>query len=121
MNFLLDASFLVSAVRFKVDIIGELSKFSRPELFILSSVVEELEKIGDGRGKDAAYGRTGLDIIKKLKAEIIQSQSESADEEMVKLSGDFIVCTADKKLAAKIRKSGNRVVSIRQKKYLEMV
>lgn len=122
MKFLLDASFLVSAVRFKVDVTGELSRFGRPEPCILDAVVEELKRIASGRGKDAACARTAMEFIGKHEVEVIPSEEPVADSSMLELSGKgFIVCTADRELLRKIRKSGGKAVSIRQGRYLELV
>lgn len=121
MKFLLDTNFLISIVSFKIDMIDELSKFGKPELFVLSFVVNELKKIVRKGGKSSIYGKIALELIKRNDIRILQSK-ENVDEEMVKLSKNgFIICTIDKKLSKTIRKDGKRIVSIRQRKYLELV
>ena len=120
VRFLLDTNFLMIPGQFKVDIFAELEKFGKPELYILDTTIKELEKISKGRGSDAKAARLALELVKMKNIKMVQAQNKSTDREILRLAfeKDFVVCTQDKKLKAKLIKMGSRVVTMRQKKFL---
>jgi rRNA-processing protein FCF1 len=122
MKFLLDTNFLMVPGRFHVDIFREMERFGKPELFTLDLVVKELGKIAKGgRGKQAFYAKFGIFLIQERDIGILESQEKQADKEILRLSKEgYAVCTQDKALTLKVRKSGGRVVFLRQGKYLEI-
>lgn len=120
MKFLLDTSFLISALRFKVDILSELMKFGKPELYTLHSVVSELAKISSSSGKNGKNALLALSFVNK-KVKIIEDVNRTnTDESIIKIAKDkeFIVCTQDSELKKKLKKIGVSIITIRQKKYL---
>ena len=120
MKFLLDTNFVLVPGKFKVDIFSELEKFGKPELFTLDSIIIELKKLASGKGPDPRTAKLGLIILKKYKVKIIKVMPKKADAGLLELSADgFAVCTLDRELMAKIKKSGGKVITLRQKKYLE--
>jgi rRNA-processing protein FCF1 len=116
MKFLLDTSFLVNAVKFKIDIIFELTKFGKPEIYTIDLVVKELERLAQGKSRDGSAAKVCLSLIKN--AGIIKSSAKNADSGLELLSKRFVVCTQDKELSDRIKSKGASVVMIRQKKYL---
>jgi hypothetical protein len=123
MKFLLDTSFLVSAMEFKIDILYGLMRFGKPELFTLESVVSELKKISSGNGKDAKNASLALVFVEKSVGVIEDvDPGLTTDERIIKVaeSEGFIVCTQDFELKRKLKNIGIPVVIIRQKKYLSM-
>ncbi|MEM7816268.1 MAG: hypothetical protein QXN71_04055 [Candidatus Aenigmatarchaeota archaeon] len=121
MKFLLDANFLMIPGKFRVDILKEMERFGKPELYTLDLVVKELSRISTGGGKEAFSAKMGLLIIQQADIGILETEGKNTDREILKFSEKgFVVCTQDKTLISNIRKRGGRVVFLRQKKYLEM-
>jgi len=120
MKFLLDANFLMIPGKFRVDVFQELEKFGKPELFTIDLVVKELSRLSKAKGKDAFSAKLGLFFIQQKDIGILESQEKKADAELARLSGEYVVCTQDKALTAKIRRKGGRVAFLRQGKYLEI-
>ena len=120
MKFLLDTNFVLVPGKFKVDIFSELAKFGKPELFTLDSIIIELEKLASGKGPDSRATKLGIGLLKKYKVKIVSAASKKADAGLLEFSvAGFAVCTLDRELMAKIKKSGGKVITLRQKKYLE--
>ena len=120
MKILLDTNFLMIPGKFKVDVFSELHKFGRTEIFTLSLVVEELEHISKGKGKDAGNAKLALGLIKKKGIKILKAGGETDSEiERIAAEEDFIVCTQDKELIKKLKMENVQIIHLRQKKYLE--
>lgn len=122
MRFLLDANFLMIPGKFRVDVFRELEKFGKVEAYTPDLVVSELEKLAAKNGKDAAFARVALKIIKQEGVKIIYSEGTNTDSEIKRISagGKFAVCTADKELIKSLKKENIPIITLRQKKYLVM-
>ena len=120
MKFLLDTNFLMIPGKFKVDVFSELEKFGKPELYTVSAVVRELEKLSKSGG-DKPHAKLGLELLRKKGVEVLQTDGYDADMELERtaVEEDFVVCTQDKELIKRLKKEEIRVISLRQKKYLE--
>ena len=112
MKFLLDTNFLVSAIKFRIDINKELEKFGRPELYTLNLVLKELKKIN--------AERIVFEFIGKNRVGTITSKNKETDSEIIRTAKKYgmIVCTQDRRLIKRLKAKGLPVVFIRQKKYL---
>ena len=122
MKFLLDTNFLMVPGKFKVDVFSELTRFGKPELYTLSLVVKELKKAASGKGKDARYAKLGLTLVEKKGLEILPSEGNTDQEiERTAAEQNMVVCTQDRELIRKLKAEEIPVVSLRQKKKLEMV
>ena len=120
MKFLLDTNFLLAQGEFKLDIFSELKKFGLPELYTLDLVVEEIKFLAGGKGRDARNSKLALRMIEEKNIKILKSEMEKTDFELERLSKEgYVVCTQDKKLAKRLVRAGNKVISVRQKRYLE--
>ena len=122
MKFILDTNFLMIPGQFKVDVYEQLRGFGKPDIYVIRQSVAELEKLAKGRGKDAANARIALLLVKREGVRIIPSGKGGADEAIRRLAKreGMVVCTADKKLKAGLRKRGIPVVSLRERKYLAL-
>ncbi|MFQ6020903.1 MAG: PIN domain-containing protein [Candidatus Aenigmatarchaeota archaeon] len=115
MKIILDANFLVDAVRYKVDIFDQLKG---NKLYVLDSIIFELEKITERRTKESTLARIALELIKR-KAKIIKTNKKTADPFLIKYSKKgYAIATHDKVLKNKLKKIGAKVIYIRQKKYV---
>jgi rRNA-processing protein FCF1 len=115
MKILLDTNFLVDIVRFKID----FSELKGNELFVLDSVVEELEKIAEGKGKDSVSARIALELIKGKGLKILKSKERQADLSLLEhAKKGYVIATQDARLKRKLKEVGTKIACIRQKKYV---
>jgi len=119
MKFLLDTNFLLIPAQFHVDVFSELSHFGKPELYTLTLVVKELDKLSRSRGRKAAHARIALLLLKKEGVRILGSPSQTTDAGIVNAARKgFVVCTQDRALIKRLRTEKIPVVTLRQKRYL---
>jgi hypothetical protein len=120
MKILLDTNFLIIPGKNRVDIFSELRAFGRPELFTIGLVREELRKLASESGVSASHARLALELIKKKKVKVLSTGGSDADSELERLAseGDFVVCTQDRELQARLRKEGVAVIYLRQGRLL---
>jgi rRNA-processing protein FCF1 len=106
MKILLDTNFLVTSVKFKIDIFLELKG---NELFVTEPVLDEL----------ATAAKMSLEMIKEKNLKVLESKEKEADMSLLDYGKKgYVVATQDKKLREKLRKAGTRIIYIRQKKYV---
>ena len=110
-TIVLDTSFLLDSVKFKIDVFSELERICdfRYEIAIVDKTLDELKwKPGEKLVKD---------IIKKKNVYILQTANgKYVDELLLGLKQkDLIIATQDKNLKKRLRVP---VIIIRQKKYL---
>ncbi len=120
MDALLDTSFLVAAMENKIDVTAELRKFGRPCIFVLDLVINELNKLSEGRGSDAANARVALDFLRNANATVIKAQSGNTDNKIIEYSmnRNMVVCTIDREMRDRLVRGGMEVITIRQGRYL---
>ncbi len=120
MKMLLDTSFLITAMKGKIDIMGELRKFGKPSLSVLDLVVKELESFSGGRSKRAIHSRLSLQFIAESDVHVIKTRGGHTDSKIITYATnrDMTVCTVDKQLKDTLRRRGAKVITIRQGKYL---
>ena len=130
-KIIIDTNFLISMVRFKIDLFSELQRICdfKYTVFIVNGIVNELEKLAEtGKPKDKIAAMISLELIKKKKIKIIKTPSKNKRVKNVDLlilnlikKGNFIVATQDKELKREIRKKGVPIIALRQKKYLKLI
>lgn len=130
-KIIIDTNFLVSAIRFKVDIFSGFQGICdfKYVVCIVDSTIDELEKLAEtGKPKDKIAARISLELIKKKKISITKIPSKNKRVKNVDLlilnlikKGNFIVATQDKELKSEIRKKGVPIIVLRQKKYLKLI
>jgi len=130
MKVILDTNFLIYSAKQKIDYVEGIEKIVLdPELLILSSVLQELERLKDRgknlKGKDCCA--LALDILKhyinKKRICVLETKGKDADSVIVNLvskNKDFVVATADRELKNKL-KGKARILNIRGKRKLELV
>lgn len=120
-----DASFLMLAAKFHIDVISETERllqrkiqFSVPDI-----VVGELEGLARRPGAAGRDARVALELISARKIRRIQSKEQSnADKALIEASAQpsVIVATADLDLREVIRDRGKPVIIFREKAKLEL-
>jgi len=109
MKILLDTSFLISAIKYKIDFLNELKGH---ELVILEPIKIELEKLIKGKKKGNLEAKIALELIEKNKIKIKKTDIKEADDALA--NENEIVATQDKELKKRLKK----IITIRQKKFL---
>jgi len=116
MKIILDTNFLVSSIKFKIDIFSELKG---NELFVLDNVIKELEKICEGKGKDSISAKLALKLLKTKKIEILKDKKKHTDDSLIYYGKKgYIIATQDIKLKKKLKKKRVKFIYLRQKKYV---
>ena len=118
-DIILDTNFIISAIKYKIDIQEELSRIF-PVLFricVLDSVLIELKKL-------TKSPTTRLEAVLGLKITspfyVIKTENKNVDYSLVELSKNkgVVVATNDKELKEKL---SCPVIVIRNRKYFELI
>lgn len=116
MKVILDANFLVDAVKFGIDLNKDLAG---NEVFVTDSIVFELEKIIKGSSMDSGLARIALIYVKAKGLKILKPKERNTDSSLVEYAKKgYAIATHDKELKKRIKKVKGKVIFIRQKRYL---
>ncbi|MBS3134513.1 hypothetical protein J4214_04755 [Candidatus Woesearchaeota archaeon] len=113
-NIILDTSFILTAIKFRIDIFLELERICifNHKISVIDKTLHEL--------KNKPNGKLALDLIEKKNVNIIKpSEKGIVDDILTKLAGgdkDIIIATQDMDLKKRLKNS--RIITIKQKKYL---
>lgn len=123
VTVLIDTNAFLMASQFKIDLFGEL-KFllGLPRMVVPDVVIQELEGLSKGRGKNAAAARFGLLYAKQC--EIISSSGIGSPDEQIFMSAKDLQCsvvTNDRRLRNQILDAGLPVVTMTGKQKLELI
>lgn len=106
-------------VRNKIFGLEQLKEKLPVEFYTLSRVLIELQ----GLGKNDKKIKREVELVNKIlelnSVRVIDSLMESVDDELVKLSKDYIIATNDKELRIKVHKTGGKTVFIRSLTYID--
>ena len=123
MKILLDTNFLVYCAKQKIDYAEEIINLTKGEIVVLSSVVEELEKLREKarKARDKEAAKFALELLNHNKIKIIKTEEKSADKAITETAnrGD-VVATLDRGLKSRL-KGKARILSIRKGKKLEVL
>ena len=120
IQVLLDTSFIISAVRNKIDIFEELKEY---QIVIPEQVINEIKRITESKKKlkFRSQANISLKIIKKSKFKKIDLGKGHVDKLILKFSEEnpnSIIATLDRELQKKLQ---NPKLIIRGKKKLEII
>jgi len=113
---ILDTSFLLFALKQKIDFYAELRRIidTNFKLFIVDKQVPELEK--------RELGKLALKLLKHYKVSIIKTTSKKSVDDLIleqALAKDAYVATQDRKLKRKLKEHNIKTITVRQKSYLD--
>lgn len=110
-KIILDTDFLLIGLKNRVDIFGELKRICdfNYEVFVLDKTIDEL--------KGKKMEKLALDFI-EAKLKIYNTPRNKKVDDLLLDMDNIIVCTQDKELKEKLKKRKTRIITIRQKKYL---
>lgn len=109
-KIILDTSFLLTALEFKVDIFSELNRICdfEYEIYALDKTLDEL--------KGKKFGKIAEGIIEKKEIKIIKTDEGKVDELLLEQEG--IIATQDIELKKLLKEKDKRIITIRQKRFL---
>lgn len=121
-KIILDTSFLVNCVRFRIDFIQEINRICdfRYELFIIDKSIEELNSIIGRGGKSSSFAKLVLKMLAGFNIKSIVMNNDGIVDDLIISSADkdTVVATQDMPLRKKLKAISVPVIFIRQKKYL---
>ncbi|MBN1377118.1 hypothetical protein JW949_02155 [Candidatus Woesearchaeota archaeon] len=125
-QIILDTNFLLIPEQFNVDIFKEIDRIINYPygLYIVEGTEKELEKIKkEGNQKDKRAVNIALKLIeqKNLKThpDSDKKTEDSVDDLIVEKARDY-VATQDKELKKRLKKKKIRIITLKQKKYLNI-
>jgi hypothetical protein len=124
VKVLLDTNAFLLPVQFGVDLVRELEGiFGSCELLTLEGVIRELQGIGEGRGRDAAAARVGLDLARRCTVIPSPELPGDVDREVIRAAEDTgcVVVTNDRAVRRSLLGKGLGVVSLRNRRRLEFI
>ena len=114
---ILDASFILHALQYKIDIITELHKLLDTNFtpIIIDKTTQEL--------KGKKLGNLAVTYLASHHVAAIPTTQERNVDNLIlsNLTQETLVATQDKKLKEKLKKRKTGIITIRQKRYLALV
>lgn len=109
-KIILDTSFILTALKFKIDFLSELNKLSdfNYELYVLDKTIDEL--------KNKPLGKLAEELIKQKNIKIIRTDKGKVDDLLLEQEG--IIATQDMELKKLLKAKNKRIITIRQKRFL---
>jgi rRNA-processing protein FCF1 len=116
MKVILDTNFLIDSIRFNIDLKSELAG---NDIFVLDSVIFEIEKIIKRNTKESSLAKLALEFINKSNIKQLKAEESSVDESLLSYSKQgYAIATHDRALKTRLKKAGAKIIYIRQKRYL---
>jgi hypothetical protein len=121
-RIILDTNFLLVPGQFKVDIFSEIRRICdfAYKLYIVDRSIDELNKLADGKSKDARAAKLGLSLMRAKHVSVIKTAGEGHVDDLIVAAvkkGD-IAATQDINLKKRVKRKGARIITMRQKKFL---
>ena len=109
-RIVLDTSFILTAIRFKIELLSELRRICDfpYKIYILDKTLDEF--------KNKKAQTLALSLTKNL--EIIKTSENKPVDDLLLNMNNVIIATQDKALKEKLKKRRIPTITIRQKKYL---
>lgn len=120
-KIILDTNFLLSVFELNIDIFAEIDRVCdfKYELYVLDRTVDEVENLINGSLlSKKRTAQAALKLIKVKKIQILATKDpRPVDDILADLSG-CIIATADMELKRRLRKNRQKILTIRQKRYV---
>jgi rRNA-processing protein FCF1 len=123
MTVLLDTNALMMPVQCRIDLFDELgSLLGAFEPVVLRGVIDELEGLAAGRGRDAAAARLGIALAARCTVVPAPSRGLPVDEQLAAYAEAHRcpVVTNDRGLREALLSRGISVISLKNERKLEM-
>jgi len=119
VKVLVDTNFLLTMVRHKIHGFEEIKSKLPAEFYTLSRVLIELRGLSKSDKKVKKEVALVEHVLKNNEVKIIESTQENVDDELVKLSKEYVIATNDKELRQRVQKNGGKTVFIRSLTYID--
>jgi rRNA-processing protein FCF1 len=123
---ILDTNFLLTPIKFKVDIFGEIERIMDVpyQLCIIDKTIDELDNIiAKQKGKERDAAKLAKKILEKKGIHIIKTDKlKNVDQILLERAREksFIVATQDMELKRRLKGRKIGLIILRNKKYLEI-
>ena len=122
MKIILDTNFLLIPASLGVDVFSQIKELEpKAELFIVDKTIDELKKIKkEQKGKNKKCAEIAIIMAHKFKLKILKTTTFKNVDEIIeeKAKKGYAVATQDLELKRKLKKSGIKLVYLRQKRYV---
>ena len=116
MKIILDTNFLIDCIRFKIDLKSELRG---NEIFVLDSIIFEIENVIERETKESKLAKLSLEFIRQNNIKTLKSEQKNTDVALIEHSKQgYVIATHDRVLKNKLKEAGAKLIYVRQKKYL---
>ncbi len=119
IKIILDTNFLLTMVRNKIFALEQLKGKLPVEFYTLSRVLIELQGLEKNDKKIKKEVGLVNQILKLNSVRVIDSLMESVDNELIKLSKEYVIATNDKELRRRVHQNGGKTVFIRSLTYID--
>ncbi len=127
MRIILDTNFLLIPFQFGVDIFEEIDRIVdfNYSLAVMKKSLDELNKIvTEGKQRDRSAARMAIKLVGIKEIQMVSSDETGYVDNLIvdlaQKNEDVIVATVDKGLKSRVKEAGRRIITMRQKKYLNI-
>lgn len=119
-KLLLDANFLIMPFQFNVDIFGEFDRLvgEQYQVYTLNRTYNEALNVEDGRYQQQVERLVDESMPDIEILEVVADHGMDADDILVQMAGEYIVCTNDAELKRRLRDEELPHIFLRQKSHL---
>ncbi len=116
----LDTNFLLDVVRLKLRLFEGITELVGNCTFVVPiQVKQELQTLSIEKGKDGVAARIALELLTRNKVKTVSASGEGGDSALRELAQKgYIVATNDKGLRQSLKNTPQRVIVVRQSKYV---
>ncbi len=116
----LDTNILLDMTRLKIDVFAGVRGLVGSCVFCVPiQVKQELQTIAIEKGKDGVAARVALESLSTYQVKVVPATAEGGDQALRELAQKgYIVATNDKGLRQSLKNTPQRVIVVRQSKYL---
>jgi rRNA-processing protein FCF1 len=120
VNVALDTNILLDMVRLKIDIFAGIHDLVGNCTFCVPiQVKQELQTLSIEKGKHGAAARVALESLSTYHVKIVSATGEGGDQALRELAQKgYIVATNDRTLRQSLKNTPQRVIVVRQSKYV---
>ncbi|MEK6821187.1 MAG: PIN domain-containing protein [archaeon] len=121
LGIALDTNILLDITRLKLQVIDQLLELAGSlPLVIPIQVKHELQALSLERDKTGTAARVALDVLSQNHIKVVPAEGATGDDALHELAQKgYIVATNDRLLKQTLKKAPQRVIVVRQSKYLD--
>ncbi len=115
-----DTNMLLDMTRLKIDIFAQVKNLVGNCVFVVPiQVKQELQTLSIEKGKTGKAAKVALESLTQYHVKIVSADAETGDEALKELAQKgYLVATNDRALRQSLKNAPQRVIVVRQSKYL---